>query len=33
VAVQLHDGGDLAIVAPCGLTDLLTGIWLRNPGA
>jgi hypothetical protein len=31
VAVQLRDGGDLAIVAPCGLTDLLTGVWRRNP--
>jgi hypothetical protein len=31
VAVQLRGGGDLAIVAPCGLTDLLTGVWRRNP--
>jgi uncharacterized protein len=31
VAVQLRDSGELAIVAPCGLTDLLTGVWRRNP--
>jgi hypothetical protein len=31
VAVQLREGGDLAIVAPCGLPDLLTGVWRRNP--
>jgi uncharacterized protein len=31
VAVQLRGDGELAIVAPCGLTDLLTGVWRRNP--
>lgn len=31
VAVRLRDNGALAIIAPCGLADLLTGVWRRNP--
>jgi hypothetical protein len=31
VAVRLRDDGELAIIAPCGLSDLLTGVWRRNP--
>jgi uncharacterized protein len=31
VAVRLRGDGELAIIAPCGLSDLLTGVWRRNP--
>jgi hypothetical protein len=31
VAVRLCDDGRLGIIAPCGLSDLLTGVWRRNP--
>ncbi|MEV4351076.1 nucleotidyltransferase family protein [Actinoplanes sp. NPDC049596] len=31
VAVRLHATGDLEVCAPLGVTDLLDGIWRRNP--
>ena len=31
VAVQLTPGDSLRICAPCGLADLLDGVWRRNP--
>ena len=31
VAVR-HDAGRLVVVAPCGLGDLLNGVWRWNPG-
>jgi uncharacterized protein len=31
VAVRIADDGDLEVCAPFGLTDLLQGVWRRNP--
>ncbi|MBO0709535.1 MAG: nucleotidyltransferase family protein, partial [Candidatus Dormibacteraeota bacterium] len=31
VAVRLDDRDGLEVLAPCGLADLLGGVWRRNP--
>lgn len=31
VAVRLDDRDELEVLAPCGLADLLGGVWRRNP--
>ncbi|HEY3505536.1 MAG TPA: nucleotidyltransferase family protein [Actinocatenispora sp.] len=31
VAVRLGDAGGIEVCAPCGLDDLLDGVWRRNP--
>lgn len=31
VAIRLDARGDLRVIAPCGLADLLGGVWRRNP--
>jgi hypothetical protein len=31
VAVRLDRDGEIAVLAPCGLDDLLDGVWRRNP--
>lgn len=31
IAIRLDPRGELQIIAPCGLADLLRGVWRRNP--